>query len=280
MSQRHVLFIGAHPDDCDFAAGGAALALSDAGWAVRFVSVTNGDRGHMDSKYRDDRAALARRRLNEGLAAVATFGGDYRDLGVHDGEVYVTAPLTERMTAEIRSWGEPGQGPDLVICNRPNDYHRDHRYTSQLVLDSFYLLTVPFFMPTVPHLKRMPVLLYWWDRFREGGDFRADVALPLDSFLERKVAIAYEHESQFFEWLPYNFGSEDVPEDPAGRFQMAREWLTTRGVAVAEDLRSHHPDLLPPGIHTAEAFQVSEYGRRPSAEEFSELFPPVFRVSG
>src|SRR3712207_7656203 len=51
------------------------------------------------------------------------------------------------------SWGPPGVGPDLVLVNRPNDYHRDHRYTAQLVLDATYLLTVPLMAPDTPDRK-------------------------------------------------------------------------------------------------------------------------------
>src|SRR4051812_30306331 len=131
----HILYIGAHPDDCDFSCGGSALLFAERGDRVKFVSVTNGDRGHMAPEYAADRSRLAARRLDEARHAVAVFGGEYETLGAHDGSVYVNEEMTERMIRLIRSWGEPGQGPDLVLLNRPCDYHRDHRYAAQLVLD-------------------------------------------------------------------------------------------------------------------------------------------------
>ncbi|HZY82799.1 MAG TPA: PIG-L family deacetylase, partial [Cyclobacteriaceae bacterium] len=41
-----VIMIGAHPDDCDQDSGGTAILLSQLGYAVKFVAVTNGDAGH------------------------------------------------------------------------------------------------------------------------------------------------------------------------------------------------------------------------------------------
>src|SRR5437763_15170956 len=77
---------------------------------------------------------------------------------------------------------------DIVITNRPNDYHPDHRYTSILVQDSAYMVAVPFFTPDVPPLKRNPVLLYASDRFQRPNPFRADVALGSDDVMEPTLA--------------------------------------------------------------------------------------------
>jgi LmbE family N-acetylglucosaminyl deacetylase len=42
--------IGAHPDDCDQDGGGTAILFAKMGYAVKFVSVTNGDAGHQAMK--------------------------------------------------------------------------------------------------------------------------------------------------------------------------------------------------------------------------------------
>src|SRR5215207_6416569 len=118
---KHVLCIGAHPDDCDFSVGGTAALMAARGDRVRFVAATNGDRGHYLPEYVHDRAALAMRRAEEGRRAAEVIGASYETMGVHDGEVYVNPELTERMVRLIRSWGEPGAGPDLVVFNRNND---------------------------------------------------------------------------------------------------------------------------------------------------------------
>src|SRR5207302_9392504 len=140
---RYILCIGAHPDDNGGHMGGTAAMLRRRGDVVRFVSVTDGSKGHYAKEYIADPEALARRRYDEARAAAAVIGAEYETMGVPDGEVYVNPASTEAMVRLIRSFGPPSRGPDLVIINRSNDHHRDHRYTPQLVLDATYMLTAP-----------------------------------------------------------------------------------------------------------------------------------------
>jgi LmbE family N-acetylglucosaminyl deacetylase len=273
---RNILFIGAHPDDCDLSAGGTAARFCARGDHVKFVSVTNGNKGHYYPEYIADPAKLAARRIEEGQQAARVIGAEFETLGISDGEVYVTPEATEKMVRLIRSFGPTQQGPDLVILNRPNDYHRDHRYSSQLVLDATYVLTVPMMCPETPHLERMPVFAYWFDRFSEGGTFRPDLVVPIDDVLEPKIDMAIAHASQLFEWLPYNAGTLDqVPPDAAGRREFVTRRVLTRGGMVLDRCRAKLEERLGPNhnVRCAEAFQVSEYGRQPSPEELASLFP-------
>src|ERR1041384_6802154 len=232
MAKRHILCIGAHPDDNELSVGGTAAKFRARGDEVRFVSVTNGDKGHFAEEYKSAPAKLAARRLIEAQNAAAVIGASYQTLNVHDGEVYVDLPTTEAMVRCIRSFGEPGKGPDLVLFNRPVDYHRDHRYTAQLILDATYMLTVPLMCPDTRHLDRMPVFAYWYDDFRDLIPFRADIAIPIDDVIEQKTDMAAAHISQVFEWLPYNGGQLDqVPpaSDTAGRRERMAVQIRARG---------------------------------------------------
>ena len=69
-----------------------------------------------------------------------------------------------------------------MLTHRPNDYHPDHRYTSTLVLDSAYMVTVPHICPEVPHLGENPVLGYLWDEFSQPRRFRPDVIIVACGF--------------------------------------------------------------------------------------------------
>src|SRR5207247_5166128 len=121
-------------------------------------------------------------------------------------------------------------------------------------------------------LDRMPVFAYWYDRFTEGGAFRPDVVVPIDAVMEEKAAMALAHESQLFEWLPFNAGTTaDVPSDAAGRLEFVRRRVRTRAEWVEQGC--YTPAQAPAGFQYAEAFQFSEYGRRPSPEELADLFP-------
>ena len=60
-----VLVFGAHPDDCEFTAGGVAALYARQGHEVLFISVTNGDAGH----HQMGGARLAQRRRAEAQAS-------------------------------------------------------------------------------------------------------------------------------------------------------------------------------------------------------------------
>ncbi len=269
----HVLCVGAHPDDNEGSIGGTIALLRQRGDVVRMLSVTDGSKGHFDPKYLHDRQALVERRRAEAERAAGMVGAEYACLGLVDGEVEVTLANTEKMVRAVRSFGPEGMGPDLVLMNRPNDYHPDHRYSAELVLNAAYMLTVPFTCPDTPALRRVPVIAYWWDTFTEGGTFRSDVVIPVDATAETKVDMVCAHESQFFEWLPYNSGAHEAlaafPTDPAERrARVAKWWLDE-----AREVRSANADRLPAACRYAEAFQISEYGHRPDAGELATLFP-------
>jgi LmbE family N-acetylglucosaminyl deacetylase len=271
-SPLHIACIGAHPDDNEINAGGLCARLAARGHQIHLISVTNGDKGHFAAEYVADPSKLAHRRLGEGQAAAALIGAHYQTLGVHDGEVVVDLPTTEAIVRCIRSIGQPGHGPDLVLFNRTVDYHRDHRYAAQMVVDATYMLTVPMFCPDTRHLDHMPVFATWYDDFRDISPFRCDVRVGIDNVFETKVDMVCAHESQFFEWLPYNAGTLDqVPADHAGRRQRVREILDRRARIRAE-ASANAPwqtlDTFPLG----EAFQLCEYGRQPSPDEIRRLF--------
>jgi hypothetical protein len=92
---------------------------------------------------------------------------------------------------------------------------------------------------------------------------------------ERKVDALDAHASQFYEWLPWVDGqSEEVPQDPLAR----RQWLSNKwsrppcGPARAALARRYGTERARE-IQHAEAFELCEYGRRPSVAELEEMFP-------
>ena len=122
------------------------------------VSLTNGDAGHHEHA----RPRAGRRRRAEAAAAGAVIGATYEVLDNHDGELLPTLENRRQVIRLIRTFH-----PDLVLTHRPNDYHPDHRYTSQLVQDAAYMVTVPAVVPDVPHLPSNPVIAYLPDDFQK-----------------------------------------------------------------------------------------------------------------
>lgn len=270
--QLRILAIGAHPDDCDIKAGGVACKYARRGHDVKFVSVTNGDAGHHERAG----ALLVRRRATEARTAAEVAGIEYEILDNHDGRLKPTLAVREQIIRLERKYE-----PDLVLTHRPNDYHPDHRYTSQLVQDAAYMATVPHICPQTPHLEEDPVIAYLSDSFEKPVPFSPDVVVAVDDVADQKLDMLDCHESQFYEWLPYNDGIEDqVPDDADER----RSWLKTNGFdrltsvgGTADRFRTQLVDRYGEKrghqIQHAEAFEGCEYGKPLTEDAAERLFP-------
>ena len=224
-----IIVFGAHPDDCDIRAGGTAALWAAKGHAVKFVAVTNGDAGHQS----EGGGALAKRRRAEAQEAGRRFGiAEYEVLDNHDGELEPTLAVRQQVIRRIRQWQA-----DVVIAPRPNDYHPDHRYTGVLVQDSAYMVVVPNVTPDTEPLRKNPVFLYSHDHFQRPNPFRPDVAVAIDSVIEKKIHALDAHVSQVYEWLPWVDGALDsVPKEPAARLGWLRQQRSGR--PIADDVRA------------------------------------------
>jgi LmbE family N-acetylglucosaminyl deacetylase len=267
--QLRILIIGAHPDDGDIKAGGTAAQWCSLGHVVRLVSLTNGQAGHQS----DHGVALARRRRAEAEAAAAGIGATYEVLDHPDGELDDRLEYRQQVIRLIRAFR-----PDLILTHRPTDYHPDHRFTGQLVQDASYLLTVPAICAETPHLARSPVILYFSDAFKKPCRFEPHVVVDIGADFDRLMGMLHCHQSQFYEWLPYNAGYLDqVPKGETER----RRWLTERIKRRIRPLADRYRDLLlrTYGVESGsrveyiEAFEVSEYGAPLDVEARARLFP-------
>jgi LmbE family N-acetylglucosaminyl deacetylase len=265
-----IIAFGAHPDDCEIKVGGSASRWGALGHHVLFVSVTNGDIGHWQMAG----GPLARRRSGEVARAAQILGIQTKVLDIHDGELEPTLPNRRIITRLIREWQA-----DLVLSHRPNDYHPDHRYTGILVQDAAYMVTVPFFCPDVPALKKNPVFLYYADRFERPNPFRPDLVVSIDDVMEKKLAALDVIESQFLEGGVEGSPallSKNAAEQQANQ-QRVRQGFQARDSAVASKYRAKLAELYgkeqSAKIQHAEAFEICEYGGRPSPADLKRLFP-------
>jgi LmbE family N-acetylglucosaminyl deacetylase len=264
-----VLALGAHPDDCDFTAGGVAALYARQGHTVKFVSVTNGDAGHHET----GGGRLAQRRRAEAEAAGAVIGIEYQVLDNHDGQLLPTLENRFQIIALIREFK-----PDLVMSPRPNDYHPDHRYTAQLIQDAAYMVTVPNVVAFSEHLAKDPVIVYVGDTFQKPYPFTPDVVVAIDDVVESKLAMFHAHTSQFYEWLPYNGGFlSEVPAGEDARRAWLRKHYEPRLRRDADRFRDKLIELygaeIGRKVQYAEAFEGCEYGSRLTHENMRRLFP-------
>jgi LmbE family N-acetylglucosaminyl deacetylase len=265
-----IIIFGAHPDDAEYRGAGVAMKWAKQGHHVKLVSATNGDIGHWQMAG----GPLAQRRTKEVMEVARRLGVTTEVLDIHDGEILPTLENRRMITRLIRQWNA-----DIVIANRPNDYHPDHRYTSILVQDSAYMVTVPFFCPDVPPLQKNPVFLYASDRFRRPNPFTADIAVAIDDVMEPTLDALLVMESQIHEGGA-NGNSSLYPAEEAAkqrRREEVRKSLARRYAASADHYRDALIKTYGPErgrkVRYAQAFEVCEYGRQPSADELKRLFP-------
>jgi LmbE family N-acetylglucosaminyl deacetylase len=261
-----IIMIGAHPDDCDEDGGGTAALFAQMGYAVKFVSVTNGDAGHQTLKG----VALAKRRYSETQEAAKRLGVVYDVLDNHDGLLMPTLDVRLAIIRKIRQWNA-----DVVIAPRPNDYHPDHRYTGVLVQDAAYMVSVPNIAPDVPALKKNPVFLYYQDHFQRPNPFRPDIAVDITSVYDKKVSGLDAHVSQMYEWLPWiGHYLDQVPKDRNERIKwLSKQRAGTINPEVRASLEKWYGKDKASQVKYAEAFEICEYGSQPNEEEIKRLFP-------
>lgn len=266
-----IIAFGAHPDDCELNAAGVAAKWAQQGHHVKFVSTTNGDIGH----WKMAGGPLAQRRTEEVQKAAKILGIETRVLDNHDGELQPTLENRKTITRLIREWRA-----DVVLTHHAFDYHPDHRYTSQLVQDSSYMVTVPFFCPDTPHLEQNPVFLYYGYREHDHPLFTGQgIAVSIEDVFDKQTAALNAMPSQFDEGgangSPQSL--ERIPDDPEKR----REYYANRWKPRYGRLADRHRDLLidwygeerGKAIKYAQVFQVCKFGRRPTRDELASLFP-------
>ena len=278
-----ILAIGAHQDDNEFRVGGMTLKWVKAGYEVAYLSLTNGCGGHHLLTKEETVAARAKE-----SAAVAAHLGIRYDVWADQDDCVLVAdlPTRKRLIRYIREFN-----PDVIISHRTNDYHADHRAAALLVQDASYLLTVPHECPEVPAMRRMPVILFYEDRFAE-PPFRVKYVAGIDDEFEAKMHAAHLNESQVYEWLPYTYEQKlpvTAEEKRAVLWGMEIDENTTdeevlaqkRGYAVRfaktaarfrGELIARYGEEQGKRIRFAEAFGLSEYGESPTETLEKALF--------
>jgi LmbE family N-acetylglucosaminyl deacetylase len=262
-----IIAFGAHPDDCEIQAGGAAAKWAARGHKVKFVSLTNGDIGHWQMAG----GPLAQRRLEEVKRAAQILGIEVEVLDIHDGELMPTLENRRKVIELIRLWKA-----DVVICHRPHDYHPDHRNVGLLVQDAAYMVMVPYIRPDVPYLTRNPAFFYSGDRFQKPNPFQADVIVSIDDVIDKKLDALAGMESQFSEGGCCS-PIKEMPQDRAVARERVKQAFGRRFQSTAQKYRDKLVEFYGEEraqiIKHAEAFEICEYGAPVSPEDLKRLFP-------
>lgn len=266
-----IIAFGAHPDDPEFQIGGCAIKWTKLGHKVKLVSCTNGDIGHWEMSGGE----LAKRRTAEVQEAAKRMGTEVEVLDIHDGELLHTLENRKTIVRLIREWDA-----DLVFSHRPYDYHPDHRNVGLLVQDAAFMVMVSNFCPDTPALRKNPAFFFFPDNFTKPYPFMPTLAVSIDDVLDEKVNALDALESQVYEGGALgnpNTRTLRFGDDPIRRLGMLKRRWSDRHGRIAdkhrESLIEWYGEEKGSEVQHAEAFELCEYGSKPSKEQLKILFP-------
>ena len=170
--------------------------------------------------------------------------------------------------------------PDIIMTHRDCDYHVDHRTIGTLVKDCGYMLGCPHWIEGSKALRRRPLILLMSDIFTVPRLMRPDILVDADPYIEKWCDALDCQQSQFYEWLPWDKGTEDEvaaigdrKANIAGRNAYLKKYWAKRKVndakRFAQAWREQYPGRPVPEM--VESYEISEYGRPPIEEDFELL---------
>ena len=136
---KRILVVMAHPDDCDFGAGGTIAQWTSRGIEVSYCIITNGDQGGEASDFPLEEMAQVRQR--EQRAAGKELGVDnVTYLNYRDGHLEPTIGLRKDIVRQIRI-----HKPDRMLIQSPERNwdripasHPDHLAAGEAAIQAVY----------------------------------------------------------------------------------------------------------------------------------------------
>ncbi len=174
---ERTLFVGAHLDDIELAAGGVAAGLTDAGAEVRFLVMSSSEYTSYDgSRFRDASVAIA-----EGQEAAAVLGVKEIDI------LRFPAKDVENHSTVVEAINEivDAFSPTMIFTHWPFDTHRSHANTALATIAAGrYYNSVVMYEPITPS-------------GRSYVGFRPQLYICIDGTVDRKLAALRCHRSEY-----------------------------------------------------------------------------------
>ncbi|WP_135536174.1 PIG-L deacetylase family protein [Halostella pelagica] len=178
-----LLAIVAHPDDADIFCGGTLAKHADRGDDVVVAHMTRGEYGGFDTTESD----IAATREAEATEAAEVLGCDCTFLGFEDGRITYSLENRRRIVEVIRQYE-----PAVVLTHYEDDMHPDHRTTSELVTDAYYMASLPLVeTESDPH---DPDNVYFFGK--PTSSFDPEVYVDIAEYQETKERAIERHKSQ------------------------------------------------------------------------------------
>lgn len=260
-----IMSVMAHQDDFEFNAGGVFTQLRRRYGDhvdLKILATTRGASGHHASSLEE----TYRRREAEAEKSAELIEASYECLTCLDGSHLHGNVFIDRNTLGGLWNAVRGFQPHYVFCppmitNPLAGIHIDHYNTAWAVRMIAYQLTVPHAYPIINGSMTSergvyPVIVNVDDTYAVENGWH--VSVDIDDCYEEKVRMALCHESQIFEWLPWNGQREKPSKDEF------RAIFRKRHSDVNQ--RNGRDDKIP-----REYFQLTSWGKRPSKSDLDDL---------
>jgi len=270
-----VLFVHAHFDDYEFTAAGTFemwRRTLGGEFQAKVLVCTDGQAGH-HFRPREETGRL-RRREQEDSARLGQY--DFDLLRLPNGQVPreacldVSVPLLAALWKAIRDFQ-----PDYLFCpplaaDPLAGIHVDHQAVAEAVRRVAYMINVPHaFTPEYPADEthstpvKTPVILNVYDSYMTGAN-RFDLVVDVEPAFEAIQAMAWCHQSQIAEWLPWvGRHAMPVPKSPSDFATILRTRFQRRNRELG--LETDRP---------TEVFTVTAWGEIPALEDLLRDFAP------
>ena len=136
---KRILVVMAHPDDCDFGAGGTIAKWTAQGIQVSYCIITNGDQGGEESGLSLEEMPAVRQREQREAGRILGVT-DIRFLNYRDGSLFPSLELRKDIVREIRR-----SRPDRMLIQSPERNferifasHPDHLAAGETALQAVY----------------------------------------------------------------------------------------------------------------------------------------------
>lgn len=188
----HLIAVVAHPDDADIFCGGTLAKHANRGDNVTIIYMTRGEYGGLDTT----EAEVAATREREAEAAAETLGAEAVFLDFKDGRVRYSMENRLQLVDVLRE-----HRPDVVLTHYRDDMHPDHRATSRLVTDAYYMCSLPLLETEYDPWE--PQNVYYFGK--PTSSFEAETYIDITDYQSIKEEAILQHESQVA-WLEEHGG--------------------------------------------------------------------------
>jgi LmbE family N-acetylglucosaminyl deacetylase len=271
-----ILSIHAHFDDFEFMGSGLfeKWKKKDSNLISKVVVCTNGEAGH-HFRSRKETGELRRKEQMES-AKIGKYELEFLKYpnGAYprEGCLAVDNNLLAALWKSIREFK-----PDYLFCppvtsSTTAGIHIDHIAVADAVRKVAYMINVPHcFLPEfgetneVSEFISLPVIVNFSDHYiKDANDL--DFAVNIENEFEAKARMAWCHQSQIIEWLPWVTGASP-DKIPKSFDEYKNSYLKNL------ELRNKKMKINKPGIF--EFFTVTAWGKLPAFDDIIRDFPEI-----